>query len=125
MALDWLVRDNKPKDHNLFWDQFFGTTPPCTTFEKKPLLDPKGNVAEGLYSVWITLNNPDQFNSYTTQMVKGVIAGMHRASVDKSVVAVVFTGAGDRAFCTGGNTKEYSEFYTLSHKENAEYMDVF
>jgi 6-oxo-cyclohex-1-ene-carbonyl-CoA hydrolase len=125
MALDWLVRDNKPKDHNLFGDQFFGTTPPCTIFEKKPLLDPKGNVVEGLYSVWITLNNPDQFNSYTTQMVKGVIAGMHRASMDKSVVAVVFTGAGDRAFCTGGNTKEYSEFYTRRPKEYADYMDLF
>ena len=28
------------------------------------------------------------------------------------MVAVVFTGAGDRAFCTGGNTKEYAEYYS-------------
>jgi 6-oxo-cyclohex-1-ene-carbonyl-CoA hydrolase len=40
MALDWLVRDNEPKDHNLFGEEFFGTEPPCTMFEKKPLLDP-------------------------------------------------------------------------------------
>ncbi|HPX57203.1 MAG TPA: 6-oxocyclohex-1-ene-1-carbonyl-CoA hydratase, partial [Syntrophales bacterium] len=81
MALDWLVRDNVLKDHNLFGEQFNGTEAPCTMYEKKPLLDPQGNVVEGLYTAWITLNNPGQFNSYTTEMVKGVIAGFHRASV--------------------------------------------
>ena len=86
MALDWLVRDNEPKDHNLFGEEFFGTEPPCTMYEKKPLLDPKGNEVEGLYTAWITLNNPTQYNSYTTQMVKGVIAGFHRASMDKTVM---------------------------------------
>jgi len=30
---------------------------------------------------------------------------------------VVFTGAGDRAFCTGGNTKEYSEYYSRRPSE--------
>ena len=32
-----------------------------------------------------------------------------RASNDRAVNCVVFTGAGDKAFCTGGNTKEYAE----------------
>jgi len=58
-------------------------------------------------------------------MVKGVIAGMHKASMDRRVVAVIFTGAGDRAFCTGGNTKEYSEYYSLKPTEYALYMDLF
>jgi 6-oxo-cyclohex-1-ene-carbonyl-CoA hydrolase len=40
-------------------------------------------------------------------------------------VAVVFTGAGDRAFCTGGNTKEYSEYYSRRPSEYGEYMDLF
>jgi len=71
------------------------------------------------------LNNPAQYNSYTTGMVKGVIAGMHRASVDRRVVAVVFTAEGDKAFCTGGNTKEYSEYYSLKPTEYALYMDLF
>jgi len=125
MTLDWLVRDNEPKDHNLFGEEFFGTEPPCTMYEKKPLLDPKGNEVEGLYTAWITLNNPGQYNSYTTQMVKGVIAGFHRASMDKTVVATIFTAVGDRAFCTGGNTKEYAEYYTLRPKDYADYMDLF
>jgi 6-oxo-cyclohex-1-ene-carbonyl-CoA hydrolase len=125
MSLEWLERDNILKDHNLFGDEHFGTTPPCTTYELKPLVDPDGNEIKGLYTAWITLNNPAQYNSYTTQMIKGVIAGFHKASIDRSVVAVVFTGAGDKAFCSGGNVKEYAEYYTKRPKEYMDYMDLF
>ena len=45
--------------------------------------------------------------------------------MDRSVVAIVFTGAGDRAFCTGGNTKEYAEYYSGRPTEYALYMDLF
>ncbi|MEW5937812.1 MAG: 6-oxocyclohex-1-ene-1-carbonyl-CoA hydratase [Candidatus Thermoplasmatota archaeon] len=126
MALDWLQREDVLKDHKLFeGEKYWGTAPPCTMYEKKPVLDPSGNEIEDLYSAWITLNNPQQFNSYTTGMVKGVIAGFHNASLDRSVVAVVFTGAGDKAFCTGGNTKEYAEYYAGRPHEYGEYMDLF
>ena len=125
MTLDWLPRDDKLKDHDLWGKEHFGTEAPCTTYELRPVLDPKGNVVEGLNTAWITLNNPKQYNSYTTKMVKGVIAGFHRASMDRSVVAVVFTGAGDRSFCTGGNTKEYAEYYSGKPSEYGEYMDLF
>jgi 6-oxo-cyclohex-1-ene-carbonyl-CoA hydrolase len=58
-------------------------------------------------------------------MVKGVIAGFQRAQEARNVVAVVFTGAGTAAFCTGGNTKEYSEYYSQKPTEYAEYMTLF
>ena len=61
-------------------------------------------MVKGLHTAWITLNNPAQYNSYTTEMVKGVIAGFQRAQEARNVVAI-FTGAGNNAFCTGGNTK--------------------
>ncbi len=125
MALDWLPRDHEVKGHDLWGDEFFGTESPCIMYEKRPVVDPEGNTVEGLYSAWVILNNPRQYNSYTTQMVKGVIAGMNRASMDRSVVAVVFTGVGDRAFCTGGNTKEYAEYYSGRPTEYALYMDLF
>jgi 6-oxo-cyclohex-1-ene-carbonyl-CoA hydrolase len=64
-------------------------------------------------------------NSYTTEMVKGVIAGFHRAEMNRRVVAVIFTGVGNRAFCTGGNTKEYAEYYSHKPTEYAEYMTLF
>jgi 6-oxocyclohex-1-ene-carbonyl-CoA hydrolase len=94
-------------------------------FEKRPCLDWKGFPVEGLFNAWIILNNPQQYNSYTTEAVKEVILAMRQASNDRSVVAVVFTGAGDKAFCTGGNTKEYAEYYACNPQEYKQYMRLF
>ena len=98
---------------------------PGIRYEEVPLKDPVGEVVQGLHNVWITLDNPRQLNSYTTEMVKGVILGMRRASNDRACVAVVFTGAGDRAFCTGGNTSEYAEYYAGQPEEYRQYMRLF
>jgi 6-oxo-cyclohex-1-ene-carbonyl-CoA hydrolase len=127
MSLDWMPRDDELKDHGVGGERFWGTHdgPPCTVYEKKPLTRADGTEADGLYVAWVTLNNPRQYNSYTTDMVKGVIAAFANASLDRSVVAVVFTGAGDRAFCTGGNTKEYAEYDSRRSHEYGEYMDLF
>jgi phosphatidylglycerol:prolipoprotein diacylglycerol transferase len=95
------------KNHNLVSDLKLTEI----QFELKPCLDTQGNPVEGLFNAWIILNNPEQLNSYTTQMVKEVILSFRAASNARNVVSVVFTGAGDRAFCTGGNTKEYAEYY--------------
>jgi 6-oxo-cyclohex-1-ene-carbonyl-CoA hydrolase len=123
--LSWLPRESGIKDHYLWGDEHFSDKEPGVIFEKKPILDPQGNPIDDLYSAWITLNNPRQYNSYTTEMVKGVIAGFQRASADPSVVAAVFTATGDRAFCTGGNTKEYAEYYSGRPQEYGTYMDLF
>ena len=127
MALDWMPRDNEQKDHMLHTNAHWGTDAdaPCVVYEKRPLTDPKGNVQDGLYVAWIRLNNPKQYNSYTTEMVKGVIAGFENSSLDRSVVAVVFTATGPYSFCTGGNTKEYSEFYSKRPDEYGQYMELF
>jgi len=123
--LNWLPRESGLKDHYLWGNEHFSDKDPGIIFEKKPIIDPGGNVVDGLFSAWITLNNPRQYNSYTTAMVKGVIAGFQRASADSSVVAVVFTAAGDKAFCTGGNTREYAEYYSGRPNEYGQYMDLF
>jgi 6-oxo-cyclohex-1-ene-carbonyl-CoA hydrolase len=94
-------------------------------YEERPLRDADGAAVEGLHTVWITLDNPSQFNSYTTEMVKGVILGMRRASNDRAAVAVVFTGSGHKAFCTGGNTAEYAEYYAGRPGEYRQYMRLF
>ena len=125
MSLDWLPRDDEVKNHALWGKEHFGTEAPCVIYEKRPVIDSDGNEVKGLYSAWVILNNPKQYNSYTTEMVKGVIAGFQNASLDRSVVSVVFTAVGDRAFCTGGNTKEYAEYYSKRPNEYGEYMDLF
>jgi 6-oxo-cyclohex-1-ene-carbonyl-CoA hydrolase len=123
--LGWIPRESGDKNHYLWGEEHFGTEAPSVIYEKRPILDPEGKAVEGLYSAWIILNNPKQFNSYTTGMVKGVIAGFQRASADSSVVAAVFTAVGDKAFCTGGNTKEYAEYYAGRPNEYGLYMDLF
>ena len=125
MDLDWLPKDDELKNHNLWGDEHFDHEPPGVIYELKPIVDSDGNNVKGLNSAWIILNNPKQYNSYTTEMVKGVIAGFHKASMDRSVVAAIFTAVGDRAFCTGGNTKEYAEYYSGRPNEYGEYMDLF
>lgn len=123
--LSWLPRESGEKNHHLWDQEHFSSEAPGVIYEKKPILDANGNEVEGLYSAWIILNNPSQYNSYTTEMVKGVIAGFQRASSDSSVVAAVFTAMGDKAFCTGGNTKEYAEYYAGRPNEYGLYMDLF
>jgi 6-oxo-cyclohex-1-ene-carbonyl-CoA hydrolase len=94
-------------------------------YELRPVLDPAGNAVEGLHNAWIMLNNPKQFNSYTTDAVKEIILAFRDASMDRSVVAVVFTAVGDKSFCTGGNTKEYAEYYAGNPPEYKQYMRLF
>ncbi len=109
------------KNHDLVAD----VAKPGVRYEKRPATQPDGTVASGLYNAWITLDNATQFNSYTTDMVKGVILAFRAASNARDVNCVVFTGAGDRAFCTGGNTKEYAEYYAGHPQEYRQYMQLF
>jgi len=94
-------------------------------YELRPALDRAGNAVPGLHNAWIILNNPVQLNSYTTEAVKEVILAFRRASMDRSVVCVVFTAVGDQAFCTGGNTREYAEYYAGNPQEYKQYMRLF
>ncbi|MBL6958117.1 MAG: 6-oxocyclohex-1-ene-1-carbonyl-CoA hydratase [Rhodospirillales bacterium] len=94
-------------------------------YEKRPATRLDGSPAEGLYNAWIIFNNPAQYNSYTTEMVKATILAFRRASIDREVNAVVFTAVGDKAFCTGGNTKEYAEYYAGNPQEYRQYMRLF
>jgi 6-oxo-cyclohex-1-ene-carbonyl-CoA hydrolase len=94
-------------------------------YELRPCLDTKGDTVDGLNNAWIFLNNPGQYNSYTTAAVKEIILAFRAASNDRSVVAVVFSAVGDKAFCTGGNTKEYAEYYSGRPLEYKQYMRLF
>ena len=94
-------------------------------YELRPAVDQAGRPVDGLFNAWIILNNPTQYNSYTTDAVKEVILAFRQASMDRRVVACVFTAVGDKAFCTGGNTKEYAEYYAGNPQEYKQYMRLF
>jgi 6-oxo-cyclohex-1-ene-carbonyl-CoA hydrolase len=93
--------------------------------ERRPARTPAGATVPGLYNEWIWLDNPSQYNSYTTDMVKALILAFRAASNARDVASVVFTGVGDKAFCTGGNTKEYAEYYAGRPQEYRQYMRLF
>ncbi len=51
----------------------------------------------------ITFNRPKQLNAFRPQTVLELIDAFRRAWADRSVGAVILTGAGDKAFCVGGD----------------------
>jgi len=119
------VSRREAKDHDLVADNVRLDVSKGVRYEKRPVNGEDGKAVSGLYNAWITLDNPTQFNSYTTDMVKAVILAFRAASTARDVVAVVFTGSGDKAFCTGGNTKEYAEYYAGNPQEYRGYMRLF
>jgi 2-(1,2-epoxy-1,2-dihydrophenyl)acetyl-CoA isomerase len=70
--------------------------------------DPVGNdlirrIEDGV--CWITLNRPEAGNAITQFMRDRIAEWVRDASADLFVRAVVITGAGDKAFCTGADLR--------------------
>ncbi len=51
----------------------------------------------------ITINRPHKLNAFTRHTMDEMIEALDEASHDETVGVVVLTGAGDKAFCTGGD----------------------
>lgn len=73
----------------------------------------------------ITINRPRAYNAYSTAALEELAAAFRDASFDDAVGVVVLTGAGDRAFCTGGDVKEYAEAYVGTPRDYWKYMALF
>jgi len=71
------------------------------------LTDVRYEVEAGL--AWITIDRPERMNSFRARTVDELIACFKRAWSDPAVGVVCLTGAGDRAFCTGGDQKQRAE----------------
>ena len=57
----------------------------------------------------MTINRPDRYNALRGRTVDELLAGFKTAWVDPKVGAIILTGAGEKAFCTGGDQKERAE----------------
>jgi 2-ketocyclohexanecarboxyl-CoA hydrolase len=71
------------------------------------LTDVLYEVDDGL--AWITINRPERMNAFRARTVDELIACLKRAWTSPEVGIVCLTGAGDRAFCTGGDQKQRAE----------------
>ena len=57
----------------------------------------------------ITINRPEVMNAFRARTCAELVEALQRAGYDRDVGAVVLTGAGDRAFCTGGDQSGHDE----------------
>jgi dihydroxynaphthoic acid synthetase len=57
----------------------------------------------------ITINRPHRFNAFRGRTVEELIHAFRAAWADRQVQAVILTGAGEKAFCTGGDVKQRAE----------------
>jgi enoyl-CoA hydratase/carnithine racemase len=73
----------------------------------------------------ITLNRPRNYNAYSTHTLEELASAFRDASFDDGVGVIVYTGAGDRAFCTGGDVKEYAASYVATPRDYWKYMALF
>jgi 1,4-dihydroxy-2-naphthoyl-CoA synthase len=71
------------------------------------LTDVRYEVEDGL--AWITIDRPDRLNAFRARTIDELIACFVRAWASQDVGVVCLTGAGDRAFCTGGDQKQRAQ----------------
>lgn len=55
---------------------------------------------------WITINRPKKLNAFRPHTVNELIDAFRTAWYDREVGVVILTGAGDRAFCVGGDVSD-------------------
>jgi enoyl-CoA hydratase/carnithine racemase len=58
----------------------------------------------------ITLNRPKSFNAINSELRSTLIETLERANTDDGVRAIVITGAGEKAFCSGQDLEETSRY---------------
>lgn len=54
----------------------------------------------------IIINRPDRYNAFRTPTLREMCTALENAELDSAVRVIVLRGAGDKAFCTGGDAQE-------------------
>lgn len=57
----------------------------------------------------LTMNRPEVMNAFRARTCVELIDAFQRAGYDREIGAIVLTGAGERAFCTGGDQSSHDE----------------
>jgi len=99
--------------------RIFGSRPAPHLGLTEVLYEKKDQVAR------ITIHRPERYNAYSTRALSELAAALRDAAHDDAVGVIVLTGAGDRAFCTGGDVKEYAEEYVQRPRDYWKYMNLF
>ena len=87
--------------------------------DTQPVLTQKRGAA-----FWITIDRPEKRNAINADVVAGIRQGYRDAHADPEVRAIVVTGAGEKAFCAGGDLQPGGGFAFDLSKPNLEYADL-
>src|SRR3989337_577145 len=71
------------------------------------------------------IRRPEVYNAYRLRTLQELRDAFRRAAFDDDVAVIVLTGEGDKAFCTGGDVKEYADVYTKRPRDYWKYMVQF
>jgi naphthoate synthase len=71
------------------------------------LTDVRYEVERGL--AWITIDRPERLNAFRAHTIDELIRCVKAAWADPAVGVLALTGAGERAFCVGGDQKQREE----------------
>jgi naphthoate synthase len=74
---------------------------------------------------WITINRPDRLNAFRAQTIDELIHCFKVAWGDPTVGVIALTGAGDRAFCVGGDQKLRKEVGDYGPSEYGVFQDEY
>jgi enoyl-CoA hydratase/carnithine racemase len=58
---------------------------------------------------WLTINRPEARNALNKAVRDGLRLGIEKFNEDEEAAVLIITGAGDKAFCAGGDLKEMTE----------------
>lgn len=73
---------------------------------------------------WITINRADKRNAINQAVVDGIRDGFRQAHADARMRAIVLTGAGEKAFCAGGDLQPGAGFAFDLARPNIDYADL-
>jgi enoyl-CoA hydratase/carnithine racemase len=73
---------------------------------------------------WITINRPDKRNAINAEVVQGIRQGYAQAHANPAIRVIVLTGAGDKAFCAGGDLQPDKGFVFDLSQPNVPYADM-
>jgi enoyl-CoA hydratase/carnithine racemase len=73
----------------------------------------------------VTINRPETFNAYTTTTLNEMSAAFRDAASDRNIAALILTGTGDKAFCSGSDIEQHSREHLNQPDEARRWFDQF
>ncbi len=77
------------------------------------------------YTATITINRPEVLNCFDLLTLKEMAQAIQDSSCDDAVAVVIFTGSGEKAFCTGADLKEQEEHILNKPNQYYKWMYAF